>query len=552
MGRRQRFRLLVKVFHSRFFENDTVSPGGGFETNIYQIAGFLIATGWFISYFLMPPFLQLSAAKHTEQTEWAIHSLRMFFTSYSFAIVGFASVFEWDMLFPDRRDFLILGMLPVGLGELLAAKIIALLLLLLMLVASTNVFPILMMIALSMLAPELHGSGFRLILAQVAATGGAALYALLVVAALQGLLIFLLTARFFARVSPWIQTVGMSVMVLSVLLYPIYSMLVKSALEEQRSWPWLLPPVWFAGIYDLILQRGNVYFVALGRHGLLLLAVAAAVAIVTWTYGYGRHCRRALESAALVRASCSRWPTRFIRLPEERAIAEFSFRTLARSGKHRLFLATYLSVGLSFALLFALAVRSGKLVVSQDGMRAFPFVIVFFSISGFRAICQFPAELAANWLFRLTEAEWSEVARRAIRTHALIAGLLPTLAMWSLLELALGEWRYVALHAAFQLMTGALLIEVLFWTFDKVPFTCSYFSGRINLSLLAGVYLYGFTGYSFHLAELERRIETHPGYAFFAFVTGGLLLTVLWRHRRQASSVRFDGEDPLIRSLDLT
>jgi hypothetical protein len=56
----KRFRLLVRLFHGRFFENDSVAPGSGFETNIYQVVGFLIAAGWFISYFMMPPFLRLS------------------------------------------------------------------------------------------------------------------------------------------------------------------------------------------------------------------------------------------------------------------------------------------------------------------------------------------------------------------------------------------------------------------------------------------------------------------------------------------------------------
>src|SRR5947209_1029766 len=111
MRARERFVLLVGVFYNRFFENDTVSPGGGFQANIYQVMGFLVATGWFISYFMMPPYMRLASAPQNEQTEWAIAGLRLFFTSYSFGIVGFAALFEWDMLFPDRRDYLVLGTL---------------------------------------------------------------------------------------------------------------------------------------------------------------------------------------------------------------------------------------------------------------------------------------------------------------------------------------------------------------------------------------------------------------------------------------------------------
>src|SRR3954453_21788345 len=75
------------------------------------------------------------------------------------------------------------------------------------------------------------------------------------------------------------------------------------------------------------------------------------------------------------------WPSTFSGSEEERAISMFTFRTLASSNKHRLFLATYLSVGLAIGILFAIAIRSGKLTLSADGLRAFPFLIAFFVIS---------------------------------------------------------------------------------------------------------------------------------------------------------------------------
>jgi hypothetical protein len=52
-------------------------------------------------------------------------------------------------------------------------------------------------------------------------------------------------------------------------------------------------------------------------------------------------------------------------------------------------------------------------------------------------------------------------------------------------------------HIAVQAVAGMLLIEVLFYSFDKIPFTCSYFPGGLNLIFLAVAYFYGFTSYSF-------------------------------------------------------
>ena len=71
-------------------------------------------------------------------------------------------------------------------------------------------------------------------------------------------------------------------------------------------------------------------------------------------------------------------------------------------------------------------------------------------------------------------------------------------------QMAVWEWRSVLLHGAFQRMAGALLIELMFWSLDKVPFTCSYFPGRTSLSILAALYLYGFTSYSFHKWRILR------------------------------------------------
>ena len=122
---KSRFQLLLRLFRDRFLENDTVSPGGGFQTNIYQMLGVLIAVPVIAGFFVMPEFLALSLRPTSAQTEWALRSLRLWFPAYSFGVAGFASLFYWDSLFPDRRDFLILVPFPIQLRELLAAKLTA-------------------------------------------------------------------------------------------------------------------------------------------------------------------------------------------------------------------------------------------------------------------------------------------------------------------------------------------------------------------------------------------------------------------------------------------
>ena len=132
-----------------------------------------------------------------------------------------------------------------------------------------------------------------------------------------------------------------------------------------------------------------------------------------------------------------------------------------------------------------------------------------------------------------------------------MSGLAPVLLVMLPLEFVGWGWQYGALHIVFQLASGVLLIVVLFWSFGKVPFTCSYFPGKINLALLAAIYLYGFTSYSFRMADLERAIEGQWGKSILVFAAAGVALVSFWRRHPEASAISFDAAEPHIQTLDL-
>jgi hypothetical protein len=586
------FRILLKMFRDRFFEDDTVSPGSGFETNIYQVLGFLVTVGFFVAYLTMPAFLELSFQKvHTPAGDWALRNFRLFFPALSFAVIGFTTVFQWDMLFPDRRDFLIVSLFPVPLREIFSAKFGALAIFLGLLIGALNFFPTLASAFFCLFKAEAPrplaqtsatlildkltntaidrvkaagqagawGFGLRLVASQIAATAGAAVFAFLLVAAFQGVLINVTSPRIFRRVSPWIQTFGMSLMVLSVSTYPVYFLLLKPAAEARQAWLWLFPPVWFTGFYDILLPGGDPFFAGLGHYAIGASAIVFLCFCLTWTFGFQRHFRRTLEAddtlqrrpAGSQLRGFSVLRSAWTASPEEQAIFAFCRKTLARSTKHRLFLATWLSVGISAGMLVALSVRKGKLEWSPEGVRAVPFLIAFFVISGFRTVFQFPADLACNWLLQITESRWAEMARRAARKAVLVSGLLPVLLTILPFEIFAAGWATGLIHVVFQIAVGALLIELMFWRFDKVPFTCSYFAGKTSLSLLAALYLYGFTIWSFNMADLEKALEQRITWLAIFFATAFAALAVFRRRSPSASEVIFDGSEPLIRTLDL-
>jgi hypothetical protein len=553
MATQRPFPLLLKIFRDRFFENDSASPGGGFETNINQVLGLLAAIGVFVGYFVMPAFLALSLDPPTPETVWELRILRMFFPTYAFAVAAFAAVFHWDMLFPDRRDFLVLTPFPIRLHELIAAKFAALMLFLLLIAVPVNLAPDFMVSLAAIMAPKLRGTGLRLAGAQMVAAGGAFVFAFLSVAAFQGILINLTSTKFFRRISPWIQMAGLSLTVLTLLSFPVYAGLLKPGIEKRQLWLYLFPPAWFSGVYELFLGGPNQLLVSLGKQAFEMTALMFVIVVITWALGFRRHFRRTLETEdAPHRPHTWTTPEWLVRTPREGALMGFIGKTLARSPKHQFFLAAYLSAGLSVSAILAIAVRDGKVILSPGGARAVPFVLGFFFITAFRAAFQFPAELSANWLFRITESKWTEVSRSATRKLVLAIGLIPALILVLPIEFAQWTWPTILEHSLVQLFAAALMIEAIFWNFDKVPFTCSYFPGRKSLALLVFLYVYGLTGYAFHMADLEVAMERHWPIALLFFAVTSWALVWSWRRHREVETVRFDGSEPVIQTLELT
>jgi hypothetical protein len=530
MNSHRTFRLLFRIFLNRFFDNDTADAA--FQTNISQVLGFLLCIGLLQAIFVVPRFIEMSIRQDPRDI-FQLAGVRILFAAWGFAIVGFTTLFEWDMLFPDRRDFLVLTPFPIRLRDLCAARFCALGAFLLLMIGSIDALPTAMAVLLSFSYAGFTDLCFRVLAGYLLAALCAPAFAFMAVAALQGILINITTARVFRRMSPWIQPIGMGLMVLSLLTASIYVAL--------PTWWRFIPPVWFAGLHDFS-----------ASFALKALAIAFAVFCLTWLAGFHRHYRRTLEAEdSAARRRANGFFDRFITATQERTIFRFTGQTLARSVKHRLFLATYWSVGISLGLVATFRVHAGRLTLSADGLRSFPFLIGFFVVSGFRANFGFPAELSANWLFRITQGHWSETARSAARKRMFISGLLPAMLLFAPIEVSHWGTSHGLAHILMAIAAGAILIEIFFWTFDKVPFTCSY-PGRANLALLALLFVCGLDGYGREMADLEAYIDeslTRRLVIFFA--TAGLALFAFWRRRPTPSPVYFDA-DPSIQTLNLS
>jgi hypothetical protein len=248
-----------------------------------------------------------------------------------------------------------------------------------------------------------------------------------------------------------------------------------------------------------------------------------------------------------------------LRHPVQRASFHFIGRIFGRSSRHRLFLAMYGGIGLAVAVssLFVLRRNGGiTIAMSPAGLLEAPLMLSFFVVSGLRATFNVPYELPANWIFQLTTSGHAEEFSKATRRWVFLRGVIPVYAVIAPVQFKFFETSAVLFQLAFGLSIAAVLIQLLFLNFNKVPFTCSYLPGKSHLAFLGGAYLYGFTVFTLTITNLQRWVGSSSQRTVGFFLCVLALLKAISEYRRRASKritiVYEDQPDPLVRELNLT
>ncbi len=538
-----RYVVLARHFFNRFFDTEALSPQGEAETNVIQTLGLLAAPNAFLVLVFRP----------LDLVGWPLVSVRAFVLFFSTIIIGFVMVFKWNLLFPDRLDYLILGSLPVRRPAVFAGKFSALGLFAGIFLAVVNAFGILFWPAVDS-RPGL----LQTIWAHGAAVLAGGLFMVLSMASIQALLAVIFGARAFRRASVIVQTVFMTALVTLLLLSPLITANVRGLVRSDSRLLYWCPLFWFLGLYECLRPavKQPTVLLQLGHFAIQALWYAAGAFFLTYLLGYRRHMRAIVEAPDLHRSNPGRvrtWMERvagraLLRHPVERGVFHFISQTITRSAKHRLFLATYGGIGVAMAVI---TFGSG-----QAGLLRLPLMLSFVLVSGLRAAFNFPAELRANWMFQIGEGNAVECLS-ATRKWIVLCGILPLFGLLAPMEFVCFPWTTSLFHLAFGITLSVLLMDILFFGFRKVPFTCSYLPGKINLVGLGTIYVFGFTAYSQKMAEVESWLAGMPeaAIAFFAAVAGIIALLGWCRERAFADAEGIDYEDagdPVVRTLDLT
>ncbi len=573
---RDQFRILFRTFLQGLFENDLVPE----TVDLRQSAL------WLAAVFMVPPgifalFLSLSYGSWMTDEELALRSMpqKLYFIGYSMAAVGFVTVLVWDRLFPDRRDEIVLGSLPIRPRTIVLARFAALAAVVVGFAVVVNLpgTVVFSLVAGSYLPFEMF---LRYPVAHFVATVSAGLLVFLALAALQACIALVLPERLLRRVSMLAQLLFVIVLIEWLAFAP--GLLVRLAaidpgatsealvaadspyqfvgLTSSRAGIWL-PPAWFLGIYEVIWGFGPEAFRRLATAGLLALVATLSIATFACGAAFRRVVKHALETppdaarrAGLVSRAATRLASATIlRHPVEQAIVAFAARSLARSRRHRLLVAAYVGLGLAFVVGSFLSPITG---VAENALResfsvpsarllSIPLVLSFFVLAALRVLFTIPTELRAKRIFRMTEIDDKAVYLGGSRKAMWLLGALPIAVVTLPVYAALWGPGSALGHTAFWLLMSGCLTELLLCRFHKMPFACSYVPGKANVKYLWPLYALTLTAYAYWTARLELWLLADPVRWSIGSATlfTCLALAIAYRRRSLASSSQLTYEE---------
>ena len=110
--RQNQFGVLVAHLLHRFFHNELLASDD--ETKRVMVIAYAAALpGLLVAMFLFPAYHGFPPHP-LHRPFWSQASDHYFYAMYSFLVMGAATVYEWDLLFPDLLDIFVLSVLPIA------------------------------------------------------------------------------------------------------------------------------------------------------------------------------------------------------------------------------------------------------------------------------------------------------------------------------------------------------------------------------------------------------------------------------------------------------
>jgi hypothetical protein len=537
-GQTKQFLILTRHFFKRLFINDVVSFEESMQEKIIALVAILAVFSGHFANVLICKYVWIQ----DENMSWVE---KCHFLLFAMLVISFISLLEWDIIFPDSRDFANLMSLPLKLKTLFFSKFVSYFIFVCLFASGiTSLSTIVFWMYLPQWQSHSMAFSLRFVAAHIFTVFAACLSVSFIFAFLIGILMTVLSRRIFNLFSVYIRSLMMIALVFltSFFLFRIIDiprMFPPLAALKQTNSPFLhlFPPMWFVGLYETLLGNNDPLFHSLAKWTVPAIALPIISFFLISASGYRKYLKKMWE-VKYKRSHMDRiWEglkARFCRIflknPIQKAVFYFFGITIKKSNVHRMRLASYMVVAVGIVLIL-LAARTGHLEdvsIYDQTLISIPFVLSFFLVFGIRAISNIPIAVEANWIFRLRETHDKKHYLIGFKKGVIFFAILPLFTALFAFYTFIWGWMFALLFCFYGFAISGLLAEVVFVGYRKIPFTCSCLPGKGKVQIFWIVYFILLILYVSIMSSVAYKLLLNPS-GFFWFVAVALVIFVTIR-----------------------
>jgi len=481
---RAEWRLTEHFFRAMFdfgFLNELAADS--FKRALIASVGGFVAFGFVLTRAYMVKYAILWNTGTPEIYRRALLGDDMTIIGLPMLLVAFVTLLVSHALFPDERDFRILGPLPVRRIVVFRAKLGALLMFtgLFTTAAHVSLVPLMLLTSLN---PWGESNVILRLASWAIASVMASAFAILTIAAVVGILVLALSRSRLQALSTIMRSIVLGLLVVCL---PLVSHLptLGAPLARGEAWMVLVPPAWFLGIQRVLQSGADPSLARLALVGIVAVLVVAAIVAASYIILFRQFERLMLRPAPMSPPwwRMNRLPLRSRTAAPFRGVFSFTLATLSRSQLHQGVLVGLSACGVGLATI--VLTSSIRLTTSAAIV---PFLLMFACGVAVRAALALPIEHRANWIFQVTEdhttrKDQMRAVDRVVMTY--VIGV-PVVASAPLLWIALESSALLA--GVVVAAIGLVFVHAVLLDWRRIPFTCSYLPAKrfIGHSALIG------------------------------------------------------------------
>src|ERR1700726_3129943 len=295
------FGCLLRLFVARMFHGGGEPGAGELDLGIGVIVIMLAMPGVLVSLLMFEKYgslIRFLRGNPIFDPYTATIPDEYFFLVLSLVVTGAAALWRWDALFLDRRDYTNLVPLPISLRAIFFANLSAILALAALFTVVVNAASLLFFPMAVVGSQNSFAVWIRFTIGHAVAVFTASAFSFFAVFALAGLLMAILPATLFRRVSHaarFILAIGLLALLASSFTVPY--LLTKLSVPIARRLA-VLPPVSFLGLARTVWLNGADRFAAgVSEAALSAVGVSIVVGVLAYALSFRRSFLRIPEVA---------------------------------------------------------------------------------------------------------------------------------------------------------------------------------------------------------------------------------------------------------------